>query len=740
MKWEDFQSPRLQPTRPGMICILILSGILLLGFFIRFDDLYQWRENPEAFFSSYDGTPVTRAVDSYYYLAIANDLLAGKVAAKDTRRRFPGSYEKPVSLPILSLLLAMGTRISRLPPEWTAIFLPTVLGPLLAIPVFFLTIQFLRPSSSNSGTRSNSSVPLQAAGLAAALFAVVSPAFVERSSLGWCDTDILNVTLLGVLTVAALRAGMAESSRELAFSLASFTLFSVLYLFWWDQATGPVFAFSLGYLLLAALMRLVRGKDGLFFFLPCLVLILLFLLLLTGTETLSLPGKILSMISYSLSRDGVGPDFLRAGQLVAEQQDVSFSVMTGKIAATPWALFPGLAGLLLLFFFAGTRSLFLLPWLALAFLSFHSHRLMIFLTVPMALGAGTLIFFLGGLIRRKRLLAMLVGACLIAWPSLSRDVRHRPAPPKRSPLLYDGFRQLADRIPGDSVIWASWGHGHPLVYFTGASVIGDGIFHPPELVFTQYVPYAAAHERLAANWIKFYTRYGLDGLRRANLLLAGDTENWKEGMRLLQKLLGNGIEKSRQLLTAHRNLAADKVEELLEFLFPFAPAPIFFLLDQVSYDEQWYTWGTLARTDGGAGGYTMVPFSTFTLANDRLVAGSSLGDISIDLRAGFGRIGNTAIRLKQVYLAGDTVPRYHQYAMHPLLYTLLLRRNKLSQFGAVVDDGILNTVFTRIFFMDEHDPTFFKLVQNNSPLYSLYQVGGDVYTSTPSPGETGKPR
>lgn len=65
--------------------------------------------------------------------------------------------------------------------------------------------------------------------------------------------------------------------------------------------------------------------------------------------------------------------------------------------------------------------------------------------------------------------------------------------------------------------------------------------------------------------------------------------------------------------------------------------------------------------------------------------------------------------------------------MSSSFYSLLLNQNKYMSFGALMDNNVLDTIFTKMFFLKEYDEQFFQPVMQASPLLSLYRVKGDVY-------------
>lgn len=714
--------------------LFLLCIVSAVGFYIRYDNIGFWLENRDRFFFPGQDIPVTRSVDSYYYLNIAGDLLDGHVERTDAQRQAPKQFEKKVSLPLLSVILALGSKISGKSLEWTAILLPPFFGWMLAIPVYLLAALLF--GQSVPAQKASDPVAVSLAGLTAALFAVISPPFASRSSIGWFDTDILNVTFLCALTYAALRAATAKNARDLTLSLAAYALLTGLFTMWWDMATTPVIAFSLGYLVLAALFNFnaARQKSNIKIFAIFLAGLCLFFIWLLGESVIMLPVNLIKVIRYSFSVDTIGTHFPYAGQLAAEQQDVSFMDIAEKVAGIRWIFFLSLAGIALAAWITRQYFVFILPWLVLLLLATRSHRLMIFPGVIFGLGMGAIAFQSCISLRKihaLRLPAVLIPLAILAWFPYTYTQTNFTKAPISSSLLYDSFKKLSPEIPGGSLIWASWGHGHPLVFYTGAKTIGDGIFHPPELVYAQYLPFATTSPRLAANWICFYATHGLDGLKKTNLLLGGNSDDWSKGIPALKKLLAGGIEQSRLLLRRDHGFSPGETEDLLSFLFPLPPSPVYFLLDYITFKEQWFAWGGMAfnKTDQ-QNKYTFIPIRYFTQSGSIITAQTDLGVITFDAAKGSGMMESTQIPLHQFKADNGTQSITQPYDNPPWSPTLLLNQNKHKRYGALLDTPILKTVFTQMLFLKKHDANYFQPVLIDSPVISVYQVTGDIYAGS----------
>ncbi|MDA9983434.1 hypothetical protein N9H39_12105, partial [Gammaproteobacteria bacterium] len=181
-------------SRTGRTAILL--GIMVLGVLVRLDALYDYLAEPEKFF--YLGEPLERSVDGYRTLTHARDLLAGNYEGLDVRRRVPEYSERPWPPMLMALLAAGLNQLTGISLNWIAGFLPVLLGPLIALPLYGLGRYY-------GGV---------AMGMSSALLGTLAMASVSRSSFGWFDTDCLNVTFLLATAYFALRFGTLERSRR----------------------------------------------------------------------------------------------------------------------------------------------------------------------------------------------------------------------------------------------------------------------------------------------------------------------------------------------------------------------------------------------------------------------------------------------------------------------------------------------------------------------------------------------
>jgi hypothetical protein len=204
-------------------------------------------------------------------------------------------------------------------------------------------------------------------------------------------------------------------------------------------------------------------------------------------------------------------------------------------------------------------------------------------------------------------------------------------------------------------------------------------------------------------------------------------------MSVLQELLAGGVDAGRFLLRQKYGFAPRQSEEIVSFLFPQSPFPVYFLLDYKTYEEQWFRWGRASFSEGDKFSYTMVPIQYIYQEGSMIKGRSDLGDVSFDLVRGVGTVGSqTDIFLKQVRVHGGqsvVAKNYHEKIPHGLaLPSLLIKQGKHLTNGILLDDSVFNTIFTEMLLMERYDPAFFVPVLNESPLIAVYQVRGDVYT------------
>ena len=713
------------------VATVALIVVMLAGFYIRFDSISHWLNNRDRYFFDHQQVPLMLTVDAYYYLDIAKAVQDGTYDDFDDRRLVPDGYHRSPTPPLLSVLTALLSKIFHVSLEWVAIILPPLLGMLLAIPAYLLgyglTIRarasFIPPQNSVSSAR--------VAGLVTALFALISPFLVERNSIGWFDTDMLNVSFSALFAWLAMELADSESRTRTISCMIGYGLSLLIFLWWWDQSIVPVFGLAGVPLLIAAFFLCRRSPRHLIPVAVAAVGLVLAVGLWKGFGVLN-PIRywqsLSSTLGYITSDTGVSV-FRAAGAAVSEQATAPLGVVVIKACGGWLSCILALAGLMALAWVSRRYFLFLAAIVLVALLSFRGQRFLIFWAPLFGLGIGTLAFIFWGRIQKIGWRSAVTAALIIAaaWAPMQQIHFSDSRTPRRKPVLFDAMKIIGDKAEKDAVVWASWGHGHPLVYYTQKGVVGDGIFHSADIQYVINVPLASSSYRLAANWISFYVAHGREGLGKANSLFGGSVDAWAKGIPALQQLLGIGVEDARSLLKDKYDFSAQQTDDVLTFLFPGSSRPVYLFLDYLLLRQPWFLlgrWDVVNRS--GPSGYTYTTVSG--LINGK--AGTMTGRIgnvrvAIDVRKGLLRSGKKSVLLREIRFYDGKKLRVKKFPKNK--GRLVLDVMYPVRMGVLADMDTVDTLLSRLFFEMRTNKRFFKPIAMQQPYYSIWKVIGEKY-------------
>jgi dolichyl-diphosphooligosaccharide--protein glycosyltransferase len=719
-------------TLTKAIVVLLLSTVMLAGFYFRMDNLSSWLNNKDRFFFAEQQIPLMLTVDSYYYLEMARQLQQGSYSSFDKRRHVPIGYKQPATPPLLAVILARISTLSGANLEWVALLLPAFLGILLAIPVYLLTTALTRKARGKLFVNAPCHDAARIAGLVAALAALMSPMFAGRSAVGWCDTDALNVVFPVLLAWLAIRFTDGEELRQRMVSLTGFAVTALLFLWWWDQSHIPVFGFVALPLLMAAVFTGIRSPRRL---LPLLGLVAVLLFAIGCWKGFSLLNpmsyldNLQGMTKYISSETGNSP-FRAAGEAVSEQARTPLIMLMRQSSGGRLGFWLACTGLAALVWLARGYFLFLLPLVVVAALSLTGQRFLIFTAPLFGIGIGTLVFLLFCLLKKPvwRIPAIVLLVIISCWGAVQLEGRYDKRVPRRLPGLFDAMQIINTTTDKDAVIWASWGHGHPLLFYGQRSIIGDGIFHNAELQYVLNFPFSVKSFQLAANWISFYVEHGSPGLLKANQLFGNSYAAWPEGMDALQELLANGIARSRQLLKEKYQLSDNEIEKKLHWLFPGNPRPVYLFLDYLLPNQAWFIlgqWNLESRLPPTVN--FLLPLQQVALTQDNTIRGRSrMGSLTINPKNGQVRFarGATALSVLDIYYKGEkSVLRFANKTSLPLHAQIFLSR----QVGVLSSQQEADRVLVKLYFQQRADQRFFRLVKDGHPYYVIWQVFGEQY-------------
>ncbi len=358
---------------------------VILGILIRVEPLVHWQDRPNDFFANKE--PVLANVDGYYYLNIAKEISQNSYSAMDTKRAYPENIPRATYPSLLPVILHFSSSIFHLSLNKVGIWFPVFLGVCLLIPIFLFSKSF--------GTT------ITVTGALA--FASLSPYYALRTRLGFLDTDCLNVVLPLLCTFCFMQFGLNKTYHRYMY-LSFGLLFSLFFLWWWDQTKAAVIILSLSPLFIAFLFDFrPKKKEGIIFFIVSFAMIISLLLSIDVSHIIKTAKSALGLLSYiSKEQSGLFPNI---GLSIQEQ--LKFTPMnTLLLIVSNWpCLIITTSGIFFLCVQQKTKMLYLLPMTMIGSFSFlFAKRFAIFLTPLCALGFGYFFFVLSRHIQKRLLL------------------------------------------------------------------------------------------------------------------------------------------------------------------------------------------------------------------------------------------------------------------------------------------------------------------------------------------------
>ncbi|HID96797.1 MAG TPA: hypothetical protein EYP57_01175 [Thermodesulfobacteriaceae bacterium] len=682
----------------------LLLIILAVGLLVRLEDLSDWRAQPDR--ALYHGEPLLTTFDGYFYLTLARDLAEGTYTPVDEKRAVPDNPKRPFPPPLISVIAAGAAKITPFSMNWIGAVLPALLGLLLAVPLYGLGRFYGGPVM----------------GLSAALVGLLSHYYVYRSSLGWFDTDCMNVTWATGAAYCFLKFGVEKKRRRYLYFLGGLIAYG-LFLWWWDSTPQIVTIVSLLPMAVALVFfyRPSREEGVLFFSLLGGGAIIVFSIL--GWDLpLRILDKALGIFSY-IAKESAG-DFPNTGLSISEQAVPGLSEIISKTTGSVPAFICAGAGMVWLFIRKPKASLFLSVPLAIGILSFFfAKRFMIFLAPMTALGIGYLISGIWEM-RGKYIFSAFAAPVLLlflVWPSFSKDMS-KTFWPKEPPHLVAGMDLASRKTPPDAVIWAWWDHGYPMQYWARRGTITDGTFHGPQLVVYNGIPLATDDYRLAANFMQFYVARGKSGLGQ---VYKAHNNDRGAGLALAKKVLSAGPEKAGEILnTAGLRPQGElqTADDWLRFFFPSEHRPVYLFLDwRLTVTSYWWFWLGSWDVDAKDGIHPVYqPFFGVRLKGK--TAYNNAG-IKVDLSKGLAKVEKGMVPIRNAVINDGNQVKMLDFKREKGLNFELFAP---SGFAALEDGHIANSVFNKLFLRHVGPGRYFRPTALETPSFQLWEVHGDT--------------
>lgn len=709
---------------------LLLLLVLLTGFYVRFDALFVWQENKDRFYFDNQSTPLMLTADAYYYLDIAKQIQRGGFEPHDMRRQAPVGMDLNPTPPMMSVLLAWLADLTGAKLESLAIILPTIWGGLIAIPAFLVGERMY------SNTRPPGRMPSpqkwltasESAGLVTALMTVMAPKLVQRSAVGWFDTDGLNVLFAMSGAYFALRLIDADARRQQLIWITAGALNLMLYIWSWDQAPIAPLLLGGGPLGIAILANAIRQPSQR---IPLAISVLVLLAALVAWKGFRIIdprehlGTASRMLDYFLNTVTAESPFPDSGRYVSEQAGSDLPTMARDVTGNLYLLLAAMLGIAALIWLNPYHVLALAPLLVVAALAFNARRFVIFLSPIVALGLAAYAWWIWrqGLPAALKSILLLGLVVLSVWQPYERLLKENKMAPRRTPDIFDAMLAIDKLADPDALIWGSWGHGHGLIHYTDRATVADGMYHPAELSYVINYPFTITDYRLAANWIRFYSVHGLSGLREINARLGADSNDWKTAMPEFQDLLAAGPTEARRKLG---DLTVDEREQLLEFIFPREARQVVLFLEHIHAYTAWYqagAWDFATRSAPGTGPFMPLE-NTRPINKSTISAKTSNGPVTISLTEGILTTPAFKAELERIDVGMKGGTRAAKFD-HDSDY--VARVNLQSKTGIVGTRAQVVSMYSSLFYALTADQTYFKPLKLNPPLWGLWVAEGEAY-------------
>lgn len=697
-----------------LISIVLLMIIVMCALWLRLDDLVAWFGQPQrAFFNS---QPILINFDGYYYLSLARDLLEGTYESVDALRGVPQSPLRPLPPPLISVLAAALAMVTPFSLDWIATILPPLLGITLAIPLFLISRLYAG----------------RVMALSAVAMGLFPSYFVYRSNLGWYDTDCLNVTFLLLACYLFIRFGLDQSRRRYAY-LAAGGITYVLFMLWWDQTPAIVTLLCFSPLIIVGMLYYrPQGRERRLAIIIGMI-VWAVVMVWQGPKIIVAPfEKAIGQLSY-ISKQQLD-DFPNVGVSVHEQRRLDLADIIKKTTNHPLSFVIGLTGLMGLFWSHKRKAAALLVPFAIGCLSFlFARRFLIFLNPFLAIGFGYAGHWLWQLRKRWPPLryAVPVVIFILLWIPFEGSLGHiQWAPvtkgtqkgfalprvdsvvywPKEIPPIIEGLDAVKRHTAKDSLAWAWWDHGYPMLYWGQRATINDGSLHGGLRTVINAIPLAAQSPRLSANFMRFYSVQGISGLVR----LFTAMHSTSDGMQVLKAVLsaqGRAVDR----IIDEAGLAP--LDEWRNFFFPESSRDLYLFVDfRLARTVYWWHWfGTwdVTRREGVHPQFKLI---VNCRRKGDIVAG---GGMVVDLQKGQATLQNKGLGFESALIYDGNAWRRLDYGRNTGMLYIYDPRYRIA---AITEKAFAETIFFQLYFLEQPDPAYFSLVAKNFPYYQIWKV------------------
>lgn len=660
------------------LAILILLPILL-GLYIRFDDLSVWLKNKALYF--FHDRVIFTGNDAFFFARYAQEFWEGlyKAGQTDFLRNVP-DFEKYLDpVPLISFISGLLAKIQGTYIENVSIWLVPVFAVLFSIPIvlFFKRIGF----------------PL--AGYTGAVLTTISAAYLPRTTIARLDTDSLNLFfpfLIPLFFILYLES--KDKKKFLYVSLAGISGF--LYMWWYPKPSLLLSMFIMFVIVLLIDRKFKLTKED-------FISLGIFVLLANPMNFIASISDILSR-AYSYiflaGKKSIEGGFPNIQQWVSELQHYSFSQLAQITAGNEILLSIGLIGLAFIFIKRWKYMLLLLPFVVIGLIPLiGAMRFAMYLVPFVGIGIGAIIDYVIFLITKDKenreklefgLTTLFALVLLVSIIFVNKYAFAYVARVKFPPPLAGDFLSLQKETEKNSWIWSWWSEGYMIEYYGRRGVFVDpGSQFTPKTYFVG-LSYAVDNPQQARNVILSIASIGLKGIEA----------EMKRGISPFQ-IKENALE--------GEYIKEDKLKNPIYWLFTYRSLPAFDGINRIG------TWNFKLQ-NGLRRQYQYL--GACDVINPKLIRCTSW---LIDFAKGYAKAGRRTYPIKKVFIRGKNGSLQKGMFSNRGI-NIVVVGSQYGLFAFAMRDEPLDSMFVRMFLLRQYDKNYFELVHDNFPYAVLYKV------------------
>ena len=654
-----------KPNHSKNVLLISVAVAIIFSLGIRFMHLETGMKHYRQLFFLENGTPLMAAMDSYYYLKITDTYLSS------------GQSTGPGSVPLLAFVTASVHKLTQIPLEKIAFYLPPMLALFMILVYFWWGREF-------GGTFVS---------LMASLIGMGSYYWYSRTCLGRFDTDCLIPFFVYGISFLIYRFSVVELWKKRLAYLVSALLMAYLFQWWWTQARYlNIFLLISPYAVSLFFWPSNRVEKILKIALFALGLIGLIVVVFDLSDRL--PGSLapaFQSLSGHLKLVAKAPGSALSGaigQSISELQPSSWSYLCEVVAGHASLLILSFVGLGLLIK-DHYRIITLLAFpILLAFASFMAQRFLIYLIPLYALGLAYLLKWISGLKLlekipfkpRQWIIAVL---CLAVLGLNAKKALVTTINPKVRPQDVALALAIKRDASQNAVIWTWSNSGYFLQFYTGRKTIIDGGNQNSDHIFVTAFPLTADNPVLARNWMKFFAARGVSALYKVN----GHLNDLKKSIDFLKTALAQ----PERLDAVMTRFGLEDESAWRDYLFPQDQVYLYLPYRLITDVHWWFYYGSwdLANKSG------VHPPAAVLLP----------GQFSIEPALGSIGIGDRIVQISELYYVTLT-PEPHtnghkRYRQPSRMGAIWVKDRDLAY---LFDTRLINSLFVRLLLLNPLSP------------------------------------